>query len=171
MPTDTSRRAIQVRLPASPTLTMQVGGGILTTRFARELGEVVLGDFSGANDRLIVLCPTWDLFDGMSHYAFTVTLGERGIISGSEGLHEATWVFRSAVEWLREGCAVTIAVLDDDVPAELLAAFVLVAAGWSAPAAVEEVTRLSPEFLWSPDREIPISILATRMKETQEVRA
>lgn len=149
-------------------LTMQIGDGTLTTRCVRELGEVVLGDHSGANDRLIVLCPTWDLLDGVSHYAFTVTLGERGVISGNEELHEATWVFGAAAEWLREGCAVTIAGVD--VPAELLAAFVLVAAGWSAPAAVEKVKRLSPEFLWTPDVEIPVSVLAENLR-TREARA
>jgi hypothetical protein len=141
-------------------LTMQIGDGTLTTRCVRELGEVVLGDHSGANQRLSVLCPTWDLLDGVAHYCFFAAIGERGIITGSEDLHEATWVFGAAADWLREGCEVTVAALDDDAPAELLAAFVLVAAGWSAPAAVQQVSLLSPEFRWTPDREIPVSLLA-----------
>lgn len=149
-------------------LTMQVGDGSLTTRQVRELGEVVLGDFSGANDRLILLCPAWDLFDGMSHYAFTVTLRERGIISGSEALHEATWVFSSAVEWLREGFELTVAGVD--VPAEVLCAYVLVAAGWSAPDAVEKVSRLSPDFVWVPDVEIPVSLLAANCQAKEVAR-
>jgi hypothetical protein len=165
---DMSRRALPLRLRASPLLKMRVGPGTLTARQVRELGDVVLGEFSGANDRLMVLCPSWDLLDGVTHYCFTHALGERGLITGNEP-HEAAWAFKSAADWLREGCELTVAAVD--VPAELLAAYVLVAAGWSAPAAVEEVTRLSPEFLWTPDREIPLSILATKMKETQEVRA
>lgn len=153
-------------------LTMQVGGGSLTTRQVRELGDVVLGEFSGGNDRLILLVPSWLLFDdgGVGHYCFTHALGERGIITGNEDLHEATWVFEAAADWLREGCELTVAVLDDDVPAELLAAYVLVAAGWSAPAAVKAVKRLSPDFLWVPDVEVPVSIFAEnwRAKEVRE---
>lgn len=149
-------------------LTRQIGDGTLTTRCVRELGEVVLGDHSGANQRLFVLCPTWDLLDGVAHYCFSAAIGERGIITGSENLHEASWVFSSAADWLREGCEVTVAAVD--VPAEQLCAFVLVAVGWSAPAAVEMVSRLSPDFIWTPDVEIPVSALAENLR-SREARA
>lgn len=149
------------------TLDMHIDAGVLHAKTITSLGDVVLGDYAHESRRLIVLVPSWLLFDdsGLGHYVFTKTLGERGIFSISEGVHESVWVFASAAEWLREGHEVTIACFD--TPAEVLAAMVLSATGQTAPAAIEEVTRVSPNFAWTPDAEIPVSVFAENVRAAE----
>lgn len=145
------------------SLTMQLDGGTLIARVIQELGEVVLSEHSRERQRLIVLCPEWLLFDdgGLGHHCFSTAIGARGILSTSENLHEATWVFEAASQWLREGREVTVAAYDNSP--ELLLALVAVAGGRAAPESVELVRRVSPRFVWVPDAEIPVSLLAENL--------
>lgn len=149
------------------SLTMNIDRGVLHARTITSLGDVVLGDYAHENKRLIVLVPSWLLFDdgGLGHYVFEKTIGRRGILSTSEDIHESVWVFSAAADWLREGREVTIAAFDE--PVELVAALVLVAAARSAPEAVEEVARASPEFVWVPDVEIAVSVAAANLRERE----
>lgn len=111
-----------------------------------------------------MLVPTWLFFDdgGLGHYVFTKTLGERGILGTNEDVHREVGTLAEAAMWLREGREVTLASFD--WPAELLAALVLVAAGRSAPAAIEEVALVSLDFVWEPDVEIPVSVFAESLR-------
>lgn len=147
------------------TLHMAIDGGALHAITIESLGEIVLGDYSGENERLVVLAPVAVLLDdgGLGSYCFTQAVGVRGVLSHSDDVLEQVSLFERVAEWLRDGRAVTVASWGGE-RAPVMAALVLVASGRTALDAVAEVNRVAPGSIVEPDDEIPVSVLAERLR-------
>lgn len=149
------------------TLDLKIGGGLLHARTVGSLSDITLGDFSGERQRLALFVPSDVMLDEpLAHYLFNKALGQRGLINVSDHLHALVGEFSRIAGWLAQALDVTVASYDT---AEMLAALVLVAAeGRTAPAAIEEVSKLSPEFEWLPEAEIPISVFVENLRAREE---